>query len=175
VNTLKTKRIITVICLLLIISLVAGCTLPFRRPEPQRQPEPTPTPEPQTPAPRTQPAPGQPGPDVMEMANRVADIATDVPGVDDAVVVVISNLALVGITLNREERAGNEVEVKRQVAERIEDREPSIVNAYVSANPDIIRQLKEISRGVTKGEPISGFFDQLTEVLQRMRAEDSQN
>jgi YhcN/YlaJ family sporulation lipoprotein len=111
----------------------------------------------------------------MDMANRVADIATDVRGVDDAVVVVISNLALVGITLDRQEGAGNEVEVKRQVAERIEDQEPSIVNAYVSANPDIVRQLNEISRGVARGEPISGFFDQLTEVLQRMRAEDSQN
>jgi len=172
---LRTKRIISVICLLLIISLVAGCTLPFRRPEPQRQPERTPTPQPQTPAPRTQPVPGQPGPAAMDMANRVADIATDVRGVDDAVVVVISNLALVGITLDRQEGAGNEVEVKRQVAERIEDQEPSIVNAYVSANPDIVRQLNEISRGVARGEPISGFFDQLTEVLQRMRAEDSQN
>lgn len=115
--------------------------------------------------PRQQPAPG-----AMDLAERVADMATDVQGVDQATVVVISNLALVGITIER--GAGrNEVEIKREVASIVEDREPSIVNAYVSANPDIVRQLQEISRGIQRGEPITTFFDQITEVLRRMRAE----
>ena len=173
------KRVILVLSILLVVSLLLGGCGPFQRPAPERQPAPgQPAPEnrqdpqdierPGQPAPRTQP--GQPGPDANDLANRVADLATDVEGVDDAVVVVISNLAMVGITLE-DAADGREAEVKQEVSRIIEDREPSIVNAYVSADPDIIRQLEEISAGVQRGEPISTFFDQITEVLQRMRAE----
>lgn len=168
---MRNRRTVWFICLLLIFSLIiGGCTLPFRRPAPQRQP--TPTPEPQAPGPQTQPVPGQPGAGTTQMADRITDIATDVQGVDAAVTVVVSNLALVGVTLERDAAdTRDEVEIKKEVATRIENEEPSIVNAYVSANPDIIKQLRDIARGIERGEPISTFFDQLTEILQRMRAE----
>lgn len=182
---MKNKRFILLLSFLLVISLVISGCPPFRRPVPERQPVPQPVPpqqQPQrldpnqrpvdpSPGPQTQPR-SQPAPDANELANRIADIATDVQGVDNAVVVVISNLAMVGVTLDRTDAANRgETEIKREVASRIEDREPAIVNAYVSANPDIVRQLREISRGVQRGEPITTFFDQITEVLRRMRAE----
>lgn len=167
---MRKKNLILLLCVFLVLALVlSGC--PFRRPVPQRRPAPEPLPRRERPEqPRTQPPPDQPGPAATDLANRIADIATNVEGVDQSVVVVISNLALVGITIERG-AAGREVEIKREVATRIENREPSIVNAYVSANPDIVRQLREISRGIQRGEPISTFFEQITEVLQRMRAE----
>ncbi len=169
------RRLLLAVSLILVFSLllsVAGCTLPFRRPEPQRVPERTPTPQPADPTPRTQPVPGQQQPGAVAMAERLADIATDVEGVESSTVVVVSNLALVGITLERGD-AADESEVKKEVARRIEDEEPSIVNAYVSANPDIVSQLEEISRGIQRGEPISTFFDQIVDILSRMRAETS--
>ncbi len=168
---MNTKKTIRVICLLFVISSVTGCALPFRKPEAQRQPDQTPIPQQQEIADSQE----RQEPDTKDMANRVASIAADVPGVNNVVAVVISNLAMVGITLDQEDNANSEVEIKKQVAKRIEDTEPSIVNAYVSTNPDILRQLNEISSGVARGEPISGFFDQLTQVLQRMRAEDSED
>ena len=162
---MSNKRLILFVCVFLIFSLLlSGCAMPFRRPEPQRTPEETPQP--------TQPAPNQPARDDMNMADRIADLATDVEGVDSAVVVVVSNLALVGITLQRdavEER--DQSEIKQEVATCIEDEEPGIVNAYVSANPDIVKQLREISQGIQRGEPISAFFNQIADVLERMRAE----
>lgn len=181
---MKNKRLLLLLSVLLVATLIlSGC--PFQRPAPERQPVPqqpvpqTPAPVPGTPAPtpdqvpQVQP-PGQPGPNANEMATRIADIATGVEGVDNATVVVISNLALVGITLERDQ-ARNESEVKKEVAKMIEDRETGIVNAYVSASPDIVKQLQEISRGIQRGEPISTFFDQITEVLRRMRAETANN
>ena len=190
------KRIILYLSLLLAASLLLSSCALFRRPEPERQPVPqTPVPDPnlvpQTPVPnqpnvnqpqvpqqqtpRVQPE-GQPTPDAMQMAERIADIATDVEGVDNSVVVVISNMALVGITLERDETAQRgEKEIKQEVARRIEKREPSIVNAYVSANPDIVKQLQDISRGIRNGKPISTFLDQITDVLSRMRAESGDN
>ncbi|MBS3947777.1 MAG: YhcN/YlaJ family sporulation lipoprotein [Dethiobacter sp.] len=161
---MKKRRFVFLVCLLFIVSLLAtGCPMPLRRPAPERQPEQAPVP---------QPAPRQPAPGAMEMANRIANIAADVPGVDAAVVVAISNMALVGITLDRaEEVARGEVEIKQEVARTIEKREPGIVNAYVSANPDIIKQLRDISSGIQRGEPLSTFFEQLAEILRRMRVE----
>ncbi|MBS4021585.1 MAG: YhcN/YlaJ family sporulation lipoprotein [Dethiobacter sp.] len=167
------RRFVLIVCLILIFSLLlGGCTLPFRRPAPERVPERTPTPQPADPTPRTQPVPGQQRPGAIEMAEQVAEIATDVQGVDSAVAVVVSNLALVGVTLDRGEVAArDQAAIKREVSKRIEDEEPSIVNAFVSANPDIIKQLQDISRGIRRGEPISTFFDQITDILARMRAE----
>ncbi len=168
------RRLLLAVSLILVFSLllsVIGCTLPFRRPEPQRVPERTPTPQPADPTPRTQPVPGQQQPGAVAMAERLAEIATDVEGVDSATVVVVSNLALVGVTLDRD--GADQSDVKSEVARRIEDEEPSIVNAYVSANPDIVSQLEEISRGIQRGEPISTFFDQIVDILSRMRAETS--
>jgi YhcN/YlaJ family sporulation lipoprotein len=180
---LKNKRLLLILSVVLVVSLaISGCGL-FRRPAPERQPEMTPqAPRGQDPGTLpTDPAPGpgvqprtQPGPNALDLANRVSNLATDVDGVDNAVVVVISNLALIGISLERD-GAGNENEIKQEVADVVEDREPSIVNAFVSASPDIVRQLEEISRGIQRGEPISTFFDQITEVLQRMRAETDNN
>ena len=185
------KPMLLVLSILLVLSLLlAGCS-PFQRPAPEQQPAPAPAPapgdpvapenrqdpediqRPGQPAPRSQPG-QQPGPDAMNLANRVADMATDVEGVDNAVVVVISNMAMIGITME-DNADGRETEVKEEVASVIEEREPSIVNAYVSADPDIVRQLEEISAGIERGEPISTFFDQITEVLQRMRAETTDN
>lgn len=182
---MKNKRFYLLLSILLVAALViSGC--PFRRPVPERQPipeqqpapdarqDPAQIPRPDAPAPRTQP--GQPGPDATDLANRIADMAKDVEGVDNATVVVISNMAMVGITIERDQaQQRNENEIKQEVSRIIEDREPRIVNAYVSANPDIVRQLEEISRGIQRGEPISTFFDQITEVLQRMRAETNNN
>jgi YhcN/YlaJ family sporulation lipoprotein len=176
----KNRKFLLLLSLLLVVSLlISGCP-PFRRPAPERQPVPeqrTPDPAPQptdpSPDPGVQPR-TQPGPNANDLANRVADMATDVQGVDNAVVVIISNLAMIGVSLERN-NARDEAEVKREVANTVEDREPSIVNAYVSANPDIVRQLEEISRGIQRGEPITTFFDQITEVLRRMRAESGNN
>lgn len=167
------RRLHLIVCLLVIVSMVlGGCALPFRRPEPERMPERTPTPQPAAP-PRPQ-APDQRPPRAMDTAERLADLAANVQGVEAAAVVVVSNLALVGITLDRGEadaRGANEI--KQQVANRIEQEEPSIVNAYVSANPDIIKQIQDINQGIARGEPISTFFDQITDTLERMRAEKS--
>ncbi|MFW0861755.1 MAG: YhcN/YlaJ family sporulation lipoprotein [Dethiobacter sp.] len=122
------------------------------------------------PAPDLNVKPRRPTPEAMDLAEQIADAATKVEGVDNAVAIVISNLAMLGITLERD-TARNEVEIKREVAKIVEERQPRIVSAYVSANPDIIRQLQEISSGIQRGEPISTFFDQISEVLRRMRAE----
>lgn len=176
---MKNKRLILTLSLLLIITLlISGCP-PFRRPEPERQPVPAPAPVPEIQRPQQQPAvpapdmnvqPQRPGPEAMDLAEQIADAATKVEGVDTAIAVVISNLAMVGITLDRD-TARDEVEIKREVARIVEERQPRIVNAYVSANPDIIQQLQEISRGIQRGEPISTFFEQISDVLRRMRAE----
>ncbi len=174
---MKNKRIILILTVLLIATLLTSGCPPFRRPEPERRPDPAPAPEiqvpqqqPAVPAPDLNVQPRQPAPEAMDLAEQIADAATRVEGVENAVAIVIANLAMVGITLERD-TARNEVEIKREVAKLVEERQPRIVSAYVSANPDIIKQLQEISRGIQRGEPISEFFDQIGEVLRRMRAE----
>lgn len=169
---MKNKRFIAMLTLVLALGLLAGGCQLLRRPmtEQQRQQDTTPdiSKDQQTPPPRTQQVEPQRSAD--DVAERVAEIAENVQGVESSVVVVISNLALVGITLDRDVNEPDRV--KEEVAKRVENNERSIVNAYVSANPDIVKQLEEISAGIKRGEPVSSFFDQITDVLQRMRSEN---
>ncbi|NLP36232.1 MAG: YhcN/YlaJ family sporulation lipoprotein [Firmicutes bacterium] len=183
---MKKKKFFLFLVLLLVVTLFLSSCSWFRRPEAERQPVPDTGPRQNTETqrqrmpqqqPQQQVVPQeQPRPDAQQMAERIADIATEVEGVDRSVVVVISNMALVGITLERQETAERgEEQIKKEVAARIEKKEPSIVNAYVSANPDIIKQLTDISQGIERGEPVSSFFDQIADVLNRMRAETDDN
>ena len=144
------KFILLVILMLMASFLLCSCAW-FRRPEPERQPLPRTNEEQDTrqqerqqtrdmrrQTPQVQPD-DQPGTDTMDLADRISKIATGVEGVDRSVVVVISNMAMIGVTLDREEtsRAGDEA-LKKEVARRVEEKEPSIVNAYVSACPDLV-------------------------------------
>ncbi|NLM46344.1 MAG: YhcN/YlaJ family sporulation lipoprotein [Firmicutes bacterium] len=181
---MQNKKLILLVFLMLAASFLLHSCAWFRRPEAERQPLPRTneqkdmqqqerqqTQDMRRQTPQVQPN-DQPRTDTMDLAERISKIATGVDGVDRSVVVVISNMALIGVTLEREEtsQAGDEA-LKKEVARRVEAEEPSIVNAYVSANPDIVKQLQDISSGITRGEPISTFFDQITDVLRRMKAE----
>jgi len=178
------KKLNLLVILVLAVSFLLTSCAWFRRPEAERQPLPRTNdqqlnrqpnqqqpPEMRQQTPQVQPG-DQPGTDTMDLAERISRIATGVEGVDRSVVVVISNMALIGVTLEREEtsQAGDKA-LKREVARRVEEKEPSIVNAYVSANPDIVKQLQDISSGIQRGKPISTFFDEITDVLRRMKAE----
>jgi YhcN/YlaJ family sporulation lipoprotein len=133
-------------------------------------PERTPTPQPVDPTPGAQPPPVGQREGAAEIADRIVEVATNVQGVDSAAAVVVGNVALVGITLERD-AARNQDEIKREISRLVEVQEPGIVNAFVSANPDIFKQLQDISGRMQRDEPIDTFFDEIMDIFERMRAE----
>jgi len=161
------KLIISTLALLMGLSVLSGCP-------PQRKPVPTPTPPPgpTAPAPPATPAPAVPGPNTQAQARDAADdIATrvaTVDGVNKASVVVVGNVALIGIDLDKDVEKGQTEGIRENAARRAKE-DPRIVNAVVETDPDSVARIQKIADGVRKGRPISEFFDEIAEFFNRLK------
>src|SRR5690554_5393506 len=80
------------------------------------------------------------------LSRRIAEIATDVDGVDNATVVVTGDTAYVGIDMDKDLENRETNRLKERVGDRIKDRENSIDRVYVSADVDTVERLREIGR-----------------------------
>ncbi|GAW29800.1 MAG: YhcN/YlaJ family sporulation lipoprotein [Bacillota bacterium] len=146
-----------------------GC--PARKPAPPTAPAPTPPGTITTPAPTPTP-PRTEGPrtqaQARDAADDIADAVSRIDGVNKASVVVVGNVALIGLDL-KAGIEGTKVEAIREKAATTAKRDPRIVNAVVETDPDAVGRIKKIAAGVRQGRPISEFFDQISEFFKRLK------
>jgi YhcN/YlaJ family sporulation lipoprotein len=173
------------IIFLLIIGLTIGCT-PARRVEPEdnrniNDPQNNMLPnnqnnlnDPNNPnnvAPRNNNTPGLNNADNNNndetRSREIADIASDVKGVDNATVVITGETAYVGIDIDKDMENEETDRVKEKVGDAIKKDAEGIERVYVSADVDSVQRLRDIGRDVRGGRPISGFLDELTEMFRR--------
>ncbi|MDA8226997.1 MAG: YhcN/YlaJ family sporulation lipoprotein [Desulfitobacterium hafniense] len=163
------KPVILIFVLLLGVSLLSGCP-------PQRKPEVTPTPPPGPTAPDNRiapaPAPAVPGPrtqvQARDAADDIADKVAAVRGVNKASVVVVGNVALIGLDLDKDVEKGQTEAIREKAANEAKD-DPRIVNAVVETDPDSVGRIQKIADGVRKGRPITEFFDEIGEFFNRLK------
>lgn len=101
-----------------------------------------------------------------EVANHLAQIAVDVPHVNDAVAIVIGPYTVVGIDIDEDltnQRVGT---IKFSVSEAI-SHDPYGKNAVVIADGDIMQRLREMREQMRAGHPIQGITDELAEIVSR--------
>ena len=107
--------------------------------------------------------------DVSEdIANRVT---SEVDEVENAYVLTMGDNAYVACHLNRgTDSTENELsdQLEREVTRAVKDSDNSIDNVYVSSNPDFIDLTSNYMRDIDRGEPIEGFVDQFTEMIERL-------
>ncbi|MDA8212272.1 MAG: YhcN/YlaJ family sporulation lipoprotein [Clostridia bacterium] len=146
-----------------------------------RKPIPAPPAPPTAPAPppATTPAPGAvtPAPVVPAPGTqaRAADAADDIArkaaaidGVNRAYVVVVGNVALIGVDLKKNIE-GAKVERIRELAASRAKEDPRIVNAVVETDPDAVGRIQGMARGIAEGRPISDFFKEIGEFFNRAK------
>ncbi|MHB8170235.1 MAG: YhcN/YlaJ family sporulation lipoprotein [Thermincolia bacterium] len=164
------KSFFSVLVLLIGVSLLSGCP-------PQRKPEeviPTPPPGPTAPAPNPQitPDPVVPGPrtqvQARDAADDIADKVATVRGVNKASVVVVGNVALIGLDLDKDVEKAQTEAIRERAATQAKD-DPRIVNAVVESDPDSVARIQKIADGVRKGRPISEFFTEIGEFFNRLK------
>lgn len=101
------------------------------------------------------------------IAHRLVNIATRVPQVNDATVIVFGKYAIVGIdidaTLDRS-RVGT---IKYSVAEALKD-DPLGANTLVTSDPDIVQRVREMNADIRKGHPIKGLAEELSDIIARI-------
>lgn len=103
----------------------------------------------------------------QEVADRLANLAASIPEVNEATCVVIGNTAIVGIDVNGELDSSHVGTVKYSVAEALRN-DPYGVHAIVTADMDLYNRIQHVSREVQDGNPISGFANELADIVGRI-------
>lgn len=102
-----------------------------------------------------------------ETADRLAGLARKVPEVKAANCVVFGNLAIVGIDVDGKLDRSRVGTIKYAVAEALRQ-DPHGVRAVVTADPDLAARIREIAEDVRRGQPVSGFANELADIVGRI-------
>ncbi|WP_135553172.1 YhcN/YlaJ family sporulation lipoprotein [Paenibacillus cymbidii] len=107
---------------------------------------------------------------------RLADAIVAMGGVSAATVLTMGNNAYVAVILTHQGRSGDGAmqpaeagdAQKNDIAKTIRQHDPSIKDVYVSANPDVVRRIQDVSTAVGSGRPIAGLIEQLSTAVSRI-------
>lgn len=151
------------VLLTLLVTAFAGCSA-ARKPG-----------SPATPTPPGQTAPGTPrstapaaDPRVSAReAARLADVASKVPGVRKAYVVLSGTTAYVGLDLKPGEEPRSKT-IQKDVASRVKRADARIRRVMVTTDPDLVTRIKRVSNGIAAGRPISAFTREMSELNKRL-------
>lgn len=104
--------------------------------------------------------------DSKAVAERLESLATSIPQVESAHCVVFGNTAVIGINLRKDMDRAKVGTVKYSVAEALK-KDPYGVNAIVTADLDLDQRLRNIRDNMKAGRPITGFAEQMADIMGR--------
>ena len=105
--------------------------------------------------------------DAQERAERLVNLATKVPQVNDATAIVMGNIAIVGIDVNAKLDRPRVGTIKYTVAEALK-KDPQGANALVTSDPDIMQRIREMNQDIQNGRPLGGFAEELADIAGRI-------
>ncbi|MDT9724389.1 YhcN/YlaJ family sporulation lipoprotein [Xylanibacillus composti] len=105
--------------------------------------------------------------DPEHVANRLEELAESIPRVESANCVVFGNTAIVGINVPGNMDRSMVGTIKYSVAEALR-KDPHGAHAIVTADIDIASRLEEIAEDIRNGHPVSGFADELSDIIGRI-------
>ncbi|CAH1209083.1 MULTISPECIES: YhcN/YlaJ family sporulation lipoprotein [Paenibacillus] len=94
-------------------------------------------------------------------------LAKKVEGVRDANCVIFGNTAIVGIDVDGKLDRARVGTIKYSVAEALR-KDPEGVDSIVTADADVSERIKEIGEHIRKGNPVSGFASELSDIVGRI-------
>lgn len=103
----------------------------------------------------------------VALKDHFEQLAMRVPGVNGAHCVVMNNVAVIGIDVDGSLTRSRVGSVKYSVAEAVR-KDPRGVRALVTADMDLTSRLNEMGRHISKGNPVSGFADEMADIIGRI-------
>jgi YhcN/YlaJ family sporulation lipoprotein len=101
------------------------------------------------------------------VANKLEQIATQMPHVKSATAVAIGKYSIVGLDLENNLDRGQIGTVKYSVAEALH-KDPVGAHALVTADVDLVQRLKNISRDIRQGKPVSSVLEEVASIAERI-------
>ncbi len=158
-----------ILCILFVIGLLFGCQPANKAPGNESAP---PKNQPHTQrVKQTAPAPKR-NENPQATADRMVEIATRDPQVKSATAVTAGRYTIVGINVDPALDRGRVGTIKYSVAEALKE-DPQGANALVTADPDLVGRLKELSEDIRNGRPIAGLAEELADIAGRIAPQPS--
>ncbi|MDM5197085.1 YhcN/YlaJ family sporulation lipoprotein [Fictibacillus enclensis] len=104
----------------------------------------------------------------LDIANEAADEVVKLPEVRRANVIVTDNNAYVAAVLEDGTNGKLTKDTEKKIADRVKSTDPDINNVFVSTNPDFVDRVQKYVDDVQAGKPVKGFFDEFSEMVQRL-------
>ncbi|MGE5543884.1 MAG: YhcN/YlaJ family sporulation lipoprotein, partial [Bacillota bacterium] len=57
---------------------------------------------------------------------------------------------------------------KKEVTNKLDKADKRVTRVLVTTNPDLVRRIEDIARGVLAGKPVQSFAKEITEVTKRI-------
>lgn len=102
-----------------------------------------------------------------QVAAHLETLAKGIKGVKGANCVVFGKYAIVGIDVDEKMERSRVGTIKYSVAEAFR-KDPYGINAIVTADMDLSQRVREIRADVKSGHPITGFTDELSDIVGRL-------
>lgn len=103
----------------------------------------------------------------IQIANQAADKITKVTGVRSANVLITRRNAYVAAVVNTTQGRMTPA-LEKQIADQVRAADPTVQNVYVSTNPEFVDRVNRYVTDVQQGHPVAGFFDEFTQMVQRI-------
>ncbi len=107
----------------------------------------------------------------MSLVNRARTIAqkvVDLNEVDRANCLITGDTAVVGVDIKNNVRGQMTTELKRKIETRVKNTDNRIKNVAVTADPDLSTRIRTMATDMENGRPISGFANEIQEILRRI-------
>jgi len=101
-----------------------------------------------------------------EIASHLANVASDVPDVQDATSVVAGPYAVVGIDVDKDLDRSRVGSIKYSVLEALQ-KDPYGKTAVVIADGDVVERIRNMGDKIAQGYPVQGFIDELSAIVGR--------
>jgi YhcN/YlaJ family sporulation lipoprotein len=102
----------------------------------------------------------------IQIAEQAADKIAQLNEVKQANVLVTNRNAYVAAALDANQQLTRDIEDR--IAQQVKATDPNIQNVYVSTNPEFVDRIRTYVAEVRQGRPVAGFFEQFSEMVQRI-------
>jgi len=104
----------------------------------------------------------------MDLARNITNQLKAMPSIEDAIVVISGNTALVGINAANDLKNDEDKFLKNDIVNKVKSMAPNLTNVAVTESPDLYERIRKLSQDMDRGQTIQGLGNEFKEILERI-------
>lgn len=107
--------------------------------------------------------------DLSQRATNIAKTINKIEGVQKATIIITGDIALVGINLANDLSNEKITQIKKEAEQKALEIDKNINKAVITASPEIVDRIINITNDVGSGKPLSGLTDEISSIIKRIQ------